>query len=412
MSNGNLKGFSAELAATWDKKHMKHVFNCIGHTLKIPDISGSDGIYVINENGKRYMDLESGVWCVSVGHRNPRVNRRINEQIDAIIQSGFSYSSPVVDIAAERVLDITGLYGGKCVFLCSGSEAIEIGRQITRHLTGYGLSMTLHDSYLGAYSSVSDRSTGWYLFDWTKCSNCTLNNNCSRDCQLFKEIPEGISEFVFEPGSSSGYVRFPPVSLIRNLVEIVREGDGKILVNEVTTGVGRTGKWFGFQHYGINPDMIAIGKGIGNGYPVSVAVLGESITMDIENSSFKYSQSHQNDPLGASVVKEVIDYIEEAGLIAGTQRKGKRFVRQLEQLVDGEILTGVRGRGLMIAVDVCDSRSTELICNELINKGFIVGNRGSFIRIDPPLTITENEFDVFIETFKGILQGMQSRSRR
>ena len=109
---------------------MKHVFNCIGHTLKIPDIVRSDGVYVIDENGNRYMDLESGVWCVSLGHRNPRVNKRISEQVDAIIQSGFSYSSPVVDSAAERILDITGFHGGKCVFLCSGSEAIEIGRQI------------------------------------------------------------------------------------------------------------------------------------------------------------------------------------------------------------------------------------------------------------------------------------------
>lgn len=222
------------------------------------------------------------------------------------------------------------------------------------------------------------------------------------------KIPEGISEFVFEPGSSSGYVRFPPASLIRNLVEIVRKRGGKILVNEVTTGIGRTGKWFGYQHYGIIPDMIAIGKGIGNGYPVSVAVLGESIIRDQENSPFRYSQSHQNDPLGASIAKEVIDYIEEAGLISGTLRNGKRFVRQLEQLVDGEILKGVRGRGLMMAVDVGDKKLTELICIELISKGFIVGNRGSFIRIDPPLTITEYEFDMFIEAFAGIVQGIQN----
>jgi len=266
----------------------------------------------------------------------------------------------------------------------------------------------MHDSYLGAYSSVSDRSTGWYLFDWKRCSNCELNNNCTRDCELLKEIPEGISEFVFEPGSSSGYVRFPPISLIRNLVEIVRQRGGKILVNEVTTGIGRTGKWFGYQHYGIIPDIIALGKGIGNGYPVSVAVLGESILRDLENSSFRYSQSHQNDPLGASIVKEVIDHIEEAGLIPRSQKNGTRFIRQLEHLLDGEILKSVRGRGLMIAVDVRDNTLTERICNELISKGFIVGNRGSFIRIDPPLTITESEFDRFIEAFAGILQGIQS----
>jgi len=387
---------------------MEHVYNCIGHTLKIPDIVQSDGVYVIDSSGNRYMDLESGVWCVSVGHRNPRINKRISEQIDAIIQSGFSYSSPIVNLAAKRILDITGLDKGKCVFLCSGSEAIEIGRQISKHLNGFKLSMTLHDSYLGAYSSVSDRTRGWYLFDWTKCTVCERNTNCSRDCTLLKRIPEEVSEFVFEPGSSSGYVRFPPLSMIRNLVEIVREQGGKILVNEVTTGMGRTGLWFGYQHYDISPDLIAIGKGVGNGYPVSIAVLSEKTIRELEEKPFKYSQSHQNDPLGASVVKELIDYMEEAGLINDVQRKGKRFLGQLEKLVDGQILTEVRGRGLMMAMDVCDPKMTERLCSELLKQSFIVGNRGSHIRIDPPLTIKAEEFDHFLEVFEGILRGIQA----
>jgi acetylornithine aminotransferase len=161
----------------------------------------------------------------------------ISKQIDAIIHSGFSYSSPIVDSAAERILDITGFYGGKCVFLCSGSESVEIGRQITRSLTGFKLSMTLHDSYLGAYSSVSDRSTGWYLFDWQRCDSCGFKSNCKNDCELLNRIPEGISEFVIEPGSSCGYVRFPPESMIRNLIGIDRQNGGKIPVNEVTTGI-------------------------------------------------------------------------------------------------------------------------------------------------------------------------------
>lgn len=386
---------------------MKHIFNCIGHELKVPNIVQSNGVYIYDDSGKQYMDLESGVWCMSVGHKNRRVNDVISNQIDSIIQSGFSYSSPIVDSAAERVLEITELYGGKCVFLCSGSEAIEIGRQISKHLTGFHLSMTLHDSYLGAYSSVSDRSSGWFLFDWTRCETCQLKSNCTRECELLKQIPKGISEFVFEPGSSSGYVRFPPESMIKNLIEIVGENGGKILVNEVTTGIGRTGKWFGYQHYDIIPDLIAIGKGIGNGYPVSVAVLSETMIKELEIKPFKYSQSHQNDPLGASVVQEVIDISEEAGLISQAQRNGTRFLRQLEHLVDGEILKGVRGRGLMIAVDVSDQKLTDRICSELLDQGYIVGNRGNFLRIDPPLTITEVEFDSFVKAFEGIVHGIR-----
>jgi acetylornithine aminotransferase len=240
------------------------VLRCIGHDLKIPDIVDSDGVYVIDNNGKKYMDLESGVWCLSIGHKNKRVNQAILNQCDSVIHSGFSYSSAVLESAAKKLLSAVGMGDGQCVFLCSGSEAIEISRQISKHLTGNEISMTLHDSYLGSYSSVRDRTAGWYLFDWTACSECSTEKECSRDCELIQNIPKNISEFIFEPGSSSGFVRFPPVSLISTIAEKVRENGGKIVVNEVTTGTGRTGKWFAFHHYDLVPDMAAVGKGAGD----------------------------------------------------------------------------------------------------------------------------------------------------
>lgn len=382
---------------------MRHVYNCTGHELKIPNIVDSQGVYLVDDHGMKYMDLESGVWCISLGHKNTRLNSAISRQCDSLIQSGFSYSNMIVDSAAERILRIVGFKGGKCVFLCSGSEAIEISRQISKHISGHGISMTLHDSYLGAYSSVRDRNNGWYAFDWRKCEGCASNQNCSRDCELLQEIPEEISDFVFEPGSSSGYVRFPPMSMIQNLADIVRGNGGKVVANEVTTGVGRTGKWFGYQHYEMEPDLIAIGKGIGNGYPVSVAVINEETTLELSDKPFKYSQSHQNDPLGATVVKEVVDIIEENNLIDEVSRKGEGFLEQLTSLIDGEILLQVRGRGLMFAVDLCDAKTANQVYDELIHRGFVIGNRGSSFRIDPPLTITEAEFSQFIEAFRNVI---------
>jgi len=376
---------------------VKNVYNCIGHELKLPDIVDSKGSHLFDSKGRGYLDLESGVWCISLGHGDPSVNAVITSQIESLIQAGFCYTHPIVEEAAAGILDVTGLDGGQCVFLCSGSEAIEISRQIARHLTGNRMSMTLHDSYLGAYSSVSDRSSGWFMFDWTQCATCPHNGECRKDCEHLRCIPTGISDFVFEPGSSSGFVRFPPEALIHNLVGIVRAGGGKVVVNEVTTGTGRTGKWFGFQHYAIQPDLVAVGKGIGNGYPVSVAVISAETVEELRSNPFKYSQSHQNDPLGASVVKQVVESIRERGLIQRADELGQRFLEKLTRLVDGEILIAARGRGLMMALDVRDEATTDRIHDALIDQGFIVGNRGRLIRIDPPLTIDESDFDLFVE---------------
>ena len=222
-----------------------------------------------------------------------------------------------------------------------------------------------------------------------QCNQCRKNNTCDPLCEALQDIPEDISDFVFEPGSSSGFVRFPPKALIQNIVKAVRHRGGKIIANEVTTGVGRTGKWFGYQHYDIEPDLIAIGKGIGNGYPVSVAAINETTVNELDLKPFKYAQSHQNDPLGAAVVKEVVREIESKNLIREAVLKGPVFLSKLESLVDNKVVLAVRGRGMMFAMDLANKDLADEIYSDLINLGYIIGNRGTSFRIDPPLILAE-----------------------
>lgn len=382
---------------------MDHLLSCTGHEMKMDNIIRAEGVYLFDENGKRFMDLESGVWCISVGHSNRRVVKAAKDQLDSMMHAGFCYTSRVVGDAAEKLLATSGFQGGKCVFLCSGSEAIEVSRQIARHLTGRKMSMTFHDAYLGAYSSATDRSRDWYLFDWENCRRCKKYDTCDPACPSLADIPAEVSDFIFEPGSSSGFVRFAPKGVVKNIVDQIRRNGGRIIVNEVTTGVGRTGRWYGYQHYDVQPDMVAVGKGIGNGYPVSAALLTEKVAEELRQKPFKYGQSHQNDPLGAVIAAEVVNEITERELIAGAQKKGRLFLAQLESLVDGELVLAVRGRGMMFAVDLLDADLADKIYGNLIAGGYIVGNRGSTFRIDPPLILDEVQFAEFVDEFRNIL---------
>ena len=386
---------------------MNKIYNCTGHSIQISNIVNSDGIYLFDDKGKRYMDLESGVWCTSLGHKNIQINDLIKKQIDSIMHAGYCYSNNVLQEAAESVLSITNFKEGKCVFLCSGSESIELARQISKHITQKKMSMTLHDSYLGSYSTVTDRSQNWYIFNWEKCKLCPDRKNCKTNCEELQKIPDDVSEFIFEPGSSSGFVRFPPKSLIQNIVNVVRANGGKIIANEVTTGIGRTGKWFGHNHYQIEPDMIAIGKGIGNGYPVSITAINRQTIDQLEKSTFKYMQSHQNDPLGAAIVKEVIKIIKDDDLISKAEIKGAKFFEELQTLIDKVNIIDVRGRGLMFAIDICNEKIGDSIYLALLDKGYIVCNRKSLFRIDPPLAVNEDEFCIFIEEFRNILSSQK-----
>jgi acetylornithine aminotransferase len=384
---------------------MNRVLNCTGHKLTLPHIVEGDGAWLVDDKGKRYLDLESGVWCTPLGHGHDRVNAAIARQTGAIAHAGFCYSSDIVEDAAQAVLSITGLAGGQCVFLCSGSEAIELARQICGYITEKPATLCLHDAYLGSFSAVTERAEGWHPFDWRDCAGCPDREDCKRDCPRLKDIPGDISAFVFEPGSASGFVRFPPAALIRNIVAIVRAQGGKILVNDVTTGMGRTGEWFGYNHYGIEPDLVAIGKGLGNGYPVSALAINRETAGALDGGSFKYMQSHQNDPLGAAVAHAVIGALADEGLIERAASLGAAFLDELRGLTASGPVTAVRGRGMMFAVDFADKAVCDAIHARLLERGYIVGNRGGTLRIDPPLNIAEADFRAFLEAFRGLLAG-------
>ncbi len=382
---------------------MSSVLNCTGHELKFPNVADSDRVYLFDDSGKRYLDLESGVWCLPLGHKNARVNAAMARQADAIAHTGFCYSSDIVEMAARSVLSIVGFEEGKCVFLSSGSEVIELARQICRHITKRSTTLCLHDAYFGSYSATNERKEGWFEFDWRECADCARKDDCRSDCPKLVTIPDTISEFAFEPGSASGFVRFPPASLIRNIADAVRERGGLVLVNEVTTGMGRTGAWFGYNHYPIVPDLVCIGKGLGNGYPVSVLAINRKTAARLDGGTFKYMQSHQNDPLGAAVAAEVIAVLTDEQLISRAAALGEKFWSALQSLADSEHIAEVRGRGLMFAVEFAEKTTGDKIYEQLIERGYIVCNRGGMFRIDPPLVIEESDFQRFVQEFDDLL---------
>lgn len=420
---------------------MENLIWSTGHELIINDIVKARNCELSDSAGNRYIDMESGVWCTGVGHCNPRINSVMISQLKKITHTGFNYCNPVLETAALRVLEVTGLPGGKCEFLCSGSEAVEYCIRAAKTIKPDAMVLTFSDSYFGAYGEAARQdSKEWYRYNRHECtcntcgegsrgvgsrsegcddensgnegsrSDDSRSEGCCGECVGFSKIPfDKIGIFLFEPGSSSGLVRFPSGKLIGKICEKIRENNGLIIINEVTTGAGRTGKWFGFQHYDLNPDMIAMGKGIGNGYPVSVAAFSIRAAELLEKHHFHYSQSHQNDPLGATVVTEVIATINEENLVERSRKLGEKLMNGLDKLrKPGSILKEIRGRGLMIALEF--TRDAERVQKELVKRGFMVAKRSGHevLRTDPALTIKEKDIDEFMFNLNQIVTNLNT----
>jgi acetylornithine aminotransferase len=382
-----------------------------GHEVLLEDVERAEGCYLYDSSGKRYLDLEAGVWCISVGHGHPRILKALTEQAGRIAHNGFIYASSIVGQAAGEILTLLGFDGGDLVFLCSGSEAVEYGVRVTRMVTDRPLLMTMADSYFGAYGSAWRRDESeWFSFDWTACADCPVGRVCDLKCEHWAAIPfNRIGGFLFEPGSSSGLVRFPPVKLIRSIVDEVHGAGGLVQVNEVTTGIGRTGRWFGYRHYDIAPDIASMGKGIGNGYPVAVTAFRPGVIDRLGGRPILYAQSHQNDPLGAAVAREVIGVIEEEGLVERAVETGTLLTAGLEGIKarTGKIRE-IRSRGLLVAIEMedgPDEASTRKTLRALLDRGYVLARRSGFavLRVDPPLNIDPKDIGAFLEALEEVL---------
>ncbi len=376
---------------------MDHILKC--HEIFKTDFVRGQNCHLYDSGGKKYVDFESGIWCTALGHNHPRVNQVIETQLKNIAHLGTRYPNFLVEEAALAVLHAVGMEDGKCVFLSSGSEAVEFGVQIVRRITGKPQLLMFRNSYLGSYGSAGQkRLDEWYLFDWS-------------DSDCVDEIPfERIGGFIFEPGGSGiGFVKFPPKQLVQGIVRRAKQAGGLVAVNEITTGMGRTGKWFGFQHYDIQPDIVSLGKGLGNGYPVSAVAMRLEVARKLEEGGFHYVQSHQNDPMGCSIAKEVIAIFREEAWVEEGNAKGQYFLKGLKQLAKKHaIVKEARGRGMELALEFypLPGFSAASAYQVLLEKGFLVGYypAGNMLRFDPALTIEKEDIADLLECLDVVLE--------
>lgn len=358
----------------------------------------SVGCCVYDAENKEYIDFESGDWAANLGHSHPAINRLIKEQVDKMIHDGLRFRNIESEQLSIKLLEKLGLNDGQCAFLNSGSEAVNLGITLARRLTGRIKVLKMDCSYLSAfgYGQMADTNTDLISIPMDQTEAISQLN--------FEEI----AVFVLEPGNAWGFIRYPGSEFVRAIADGVSKHGGLLMANEVTTGFGRTGKWFGFQYYDYNPDIISVGKALGNGYPVSGVAVSAKVAALFSNNPFRYAQSHQNDALGCAVGLEVIRTMEKEDLINQSFEKGLYFKEELIRLQakHNSDITDIRARGLMIALEMNAPDRAEDLYNRLIDKGFLVGLKEKTIRFMPPLIIEK----IHIDQLVGVIDEVLSKS--
>ena len=408
-----------------------------------PQAVRGEGCFIFTASGQRYLDASGGAAVVTIGHGVPEIGRAMAKQATQLAYAHTSqfHTEPAEKLAHRlRALAPRGMRDqGRVYFTSGGSEATETAIKLARQ---YWLErgekkryrvisrwQSYHGATLGALSvsgNVRRREPfAPMLQEWGHiapcfCYRCPLGleyPSCNVDCAdeldrfLEREGSQDVAAFIFEPvvGATLGAVA-PPEGYIQRIAEICKRHKIILIADEVMTGMGRTGKPFAISHLNVSPDMILVGKGIASGYaPLGAVIVAADITETLSrgSASFPHGFTYSGHPVAASAGNAVLDYIERERLFERVEPVGHDLREALEALRQYSVVGDVRGKGLLLAVEIvrdtktrepfpADAHMAARIQEDALEAGVMTypmqgsvdGTRGDHILIAPPYTIT------------------------
>lgn len=356
------------------------------------------GAYLRDKKGEKYLDFYGGHAVISIGHSHPVYVNKITGQLQHI---GF-YSNAVVNPLqlqlAEKLGRLSG-YPAYNLFLCnSGAEANENALKLASLVTGRRKVLAFKGAFHGRTSAaVAVTDNPDIQSPLNRChevSFVTLNDEKMLEQEL---MSGGYAAVIIEGIQGVGGIRVPHISFLQQMRELCDRNGTLMVVDEVQSGYGRTGKFFAHQHAGVKPDIITMAKGMGNGFPIA----GLLITPDIEARKGMLGTTFGGSHLACAAALAVLEVIEQEYLVNNAAGLGKYLIHELSRMKG---IKEVRGIGLMIGVETCIPQAD--IRRRLVTEYHVMtGYSGKYtLRLLPPLIITRKEADEFLNAFRQILQ--------
>jgi len=368
-----------------------------------------EGVWLWDEAGKKYLDALAGIAVNTLGYAHPRLTRALTEQIGRLMHTSNLFRIPLQEAAADRLAEITGLDE---VFFCnSGLEANEAAIKIARkygHERGIAepaivvMEKAFHGRSLATLSATGSRKVQ-AGFEPLVSGFVRVPLNDLDAVRTLAEHNRNVAAVMVEPIQGEGGINVSRLDYLRGLKEICELRDWLFISDEVQCGLGRTGKWFVYQHAGFLPDVVPLAKGLGSGVPVGACVVGGRARGVFKPGN--HGSTFGGNPLAMTAVVTTIDTIKEEGLLANAEKVGA-VIRNALAEVHG--ITEIRGMGLMIGVELGQA------CGELVKQALdaalvINVTADNVIRMLPPLVMTPAEGRMVVERLAPLVQSFLAR---
>jgi acetylornithine/N-succinyldiaminopimelate aminotransferase len=363
------------------------------------------GTVLFDADGDRYLDFLAGIAVTSLGHANPAVAAAIAGQASELLHVSNFFANPPAAAAAvavnELLLDATGR-SGKVFFTNSGAESVECAIKLARKHGGRG-----RHNVVGTFGSFHGRTLAALAATGQPAKH-----------EPFAPMPEGfrhvawgdadamaaavdgtVAAVLVEPIQGEGGVRPAPPGYLAAIRRVCDDTGALMIVDEIQTGMARTGRWFGFEHDAVSPDVVTLAKALGNGMPIGACWARDDVAAVFEPGD--HGSTYSATALATAAVNAVIAEMRRIDAPATAQRQGERLARGLAKLPG---IVEVRGRGLLLAAELARGESKE-VATELLDRGLITNPvTPSALRFAPPITVTDAEIDEALDLIAEVVE--------
>ncbi|OAB88123.1 acetylornithine aminotransferase [Janibacter melonis] len=365
-------------------------------------ISRGEGCWVWDVDGRRYLDLVSGIAVNALGHSHPELVAAISKQAGELVHVSNFFTTTAQVGAAERILALADAPAGSGVFFTnSGTESVEAAIKLSRR-TGRSRIVALEGAFHGrSTGALALTHKAAYREPFEPLIPHVVHVPPGDVAALRAAVDERTAMVLLEPVQGEAGVLPLDGDYLRAAREVTREVGALLVLDEIQTGIGRTGAWFAHQHHGVVPDAMTLAKGLGGGVPI-----GALVTFGPETTALlapgQHGSTFGGNPLACSAALTVLDTIESEGLVTRAGELGEHLVAAVAALEDPR-LGPVRGLGLLRAIPLRGLASTDVVAAAR-RAGFIVNPVApDAIRLAPPLVITAAELDGFVTALPSIL---------
>ena len=367
-----------------------------------------EGCRLWDEDGNEYLDFLAGIAVVGLGHANPEIADAIAQQARTLVHVSNLYGTvPGTDVAITLDRLLGG--GGQIFFTNSGAEAIECAIKLARKWGGDG-----RYGVVSAYGSFHGRTLG-----------ALHATGQPAKWEGFQPLPEGfrhvawndlaaleaaidptVAAVLLEPIQGEGGVHPATAEYFERVRRLCDERGLLMIVDEIQTGLGRTGEWFGFQHFGVEPDVVTMAKALGNGMPIGACWAKRDVAAVFQPGD--HGTTYGGQPLAASAARATLEILERVNAPQLAERAGAEF-RHLLETVEGVIQ--VRGLGLLLAAELAVGLDAKAVASDLLQRGLIVNAVSpTALRFAPPLIVSETEIAQAVDLLSAVLADHLSKA--